>query len=63
VVSSFKILIVAWRQLVDSLDRLPEDARQGERRQATILFADISGFTSLSETTDPEIVSGLMKEI
>ncbi len=42
---------------------LSEDARQGERRQATILFADISGFTSLSETMDPETVAGLMSEI
>jgi class 3 adenylate cyclase len=48
---------------VDSLNRLPEDTRQGERRQATILFADLSGFTSLSETMDAEIVSGLMNEI
>jgi class 3 adenylate cyclase len=26
----------------------------GERRQVTVLFADISGFTALAETMDPE---------
>ncbi len=32
----------------------------GERRVVTVLFADISGFTSLSERMDPEEVRGLM---
>jgi class 3 adenylate cyclase/tetratricopeptide (TPR) repeat protein len=32
----------------------------GERRLATILFADITGFTALSEQLDPEQVRGLM---
>ncbi len=32
----------------------------GERRQVTVLFADISGFTALSETMDPEAVRDLM---
>src|SRR5437763_10348339 len=29
----------------------------GERKLATILFADVVGFTSLSENTDPEAVA------
>jgi class 3 adenylate cyclase len=37
-------------------------ARQSERRLATILFADISGFTSLSEKMDPELVTSTMNE-
>ena len=32
----------------------------GERRQVTVLFADISGFTALAETMDPEDVRQVM---
>jgi hypothetical protein len=35
---------------------------ESERRQATILFADISGFTSMSEKMDPELVTSTMNE-
>src|SRR5712691_5387614 len=35
-------------------------ALEGERKQVTVLFADVSGFTSLAETLDPEAVHGLM---
>jgi class 3 adenylate cyclase len=41
------------------MNRVPPES---ERRQATILFADISGFTSLSEKLDPEEVTVLMGE-
>jgi class 3 adenylate cyclase len=34
--------------------------RDSERRQATVLFADISGFTAMSEKMDPEEVTMLM---
>ncbi len=33
---------------------------EGERKQVTVLFADVSGFTSLAEALDPEDVHGLM---
>jgi class 3 adenylate cyclase/tetratricopeptide (TPR) repeat protein len=36
-------------------------ALEGERKQVTVLFVDVSGFTSLSERLDPEDVHGLMK--
>ena len=36
---------------------------EGERRQVTVLFADISGFTSLSARLDPEEVASLTNEI
>jgi class 3 adenylate cyclase/tetratricopeptide (TPR) repeat protein len=35
-------------------------ALMGERKQVTVLFADVSGFTALSETLDPEEVHRLM---
>ncbi|HLW90002.1 MAG TPA: adenylate/guanylate cyclase domain-containing protein [Roseiarcus sp.] len=33
---------------------------EGERRQVTVLFADLSGFTTLSQTLDPEQVRELV---
>ncbi|MBI3329082.1 MAG: AAA family ATPase, partial [Nitrospinae bacterium] len=35
-------------------------ALEGERKQVTVLFVDVSGFTSLSERLDPEEVHGFM---
>jgi class 3 adenylate cyclase len=35
-------------------------ALSGERKQVTVLFADVSGFTSISERLDPEDVHGLI---
>jgi class 3 adenylate cyclase/tetratricopeptide (TPR) repeat protein len=37
-------------------------ALEGERKQVTVLFADVSGFTSLSERLDPEDVHALMNQ-
>ncbi len=37
-----------------------ENLRTGERRTATVLFADMKDFTALSERMDPEEMDGLM---
>ena len=37
-----------------------ETSKSKDRRQATVLFADISGFTALSEKMDPEDVADAM---
>ncbi len=38
----------------------PPPELRGERKLVTVMFADISGFTALSETLDPEAVRDLM---
>jgi adenylate cyclase len=38
----------------------PPSDTEGERKVVTILFADISGFTALSETLDPEQVTDIV---
>ncbi len=35
----------------------------GERRQATILFSDLSGYTDMNERLDPEEVEGIIRRI
>ena len=36
---------------------------EGRRRQVTVLFADVSGFTAMSETRDAELVMDLMNSL
>jgi class 3 adenylate cyclase len=38
------------------------DKIEGERRNVTVLFADIYGFTAISEKMDPEEVTGIMNK-
>ena len=38
----------------------PDGAALEERKLATVLFADVVGFTSLSERTDPEVVARMV---
>jgi class 3 adenylate cyclase/tetratricopeptide (TPR) repeat protein len=38
-------------------------ALEGERKQVTVLFVDVSGFTSISERLDPEDVHRLMTRV
>jgi len=47
-------------------DRHPMDdaaTSEGERRQATVLFSDLSGYTAMSEALDPEDVERVMNRI
>jgi class 3 adenylate cyclase/tetratricopeptide (TPR) repeat protein len=48
------------KQLADKIRR--SGHIQGERRQVTVVFADISGFTGLSERLDPEEVASFVND-
>jgi adenylate cyclase len=41
----------------------PAAAPEGDRRPVTVLFADLAGFTSLSEGLDPEDVRGIQADL
>ena len=41
----------------------PAEDHAGERRYATIVFSDLSGYTALNERVDPEEVGALMAEL
>ena len=46
-------------------DRILQAGKQieSERRFVTVLFADVSGYTSLSEQLDPEVVTMVMNDL
>ena len=55
--------IAPLRQQLSELRRAatagPAPSLEGERKLVTVMFADISGFTTLAETVDPEVVRDL----
>jgi class 3 adenylate cyclase len=54
--------IAALREKLAALadTEAPVERLAGERRSVSVMFADISGFTALAETMDPEAVRDLM---
>ena len=49
------------RQVVDEILRSPENIKLGGVRQRiTVLFADVRGFTTLSENSSPELIVNLL---
>jgi class 3 adenylate cyclase len=51
------------RQVVDQILRSPDEVRLGGVRQkVTALFADIRNFTTLSETSTPELIVNLLNQ-
>jgi len=50
-------------ELVDEMSRDPQHYNlQGERREMTVLFSDVRGFTGISEGLDPQELTALMNE-
>ena len=54
--------LASMREKLAAIDRagIADAAQAGERKQVTVMFADLSGFTALSETLDPEQVRSLV---
>ena len=48
---------------IDKADDKTVKLKEGERRMVSILFADIKGFTAMSETLDHEEVQSLMDQL
>ena len=49
------------REKLAALEAQDQPAQQ--RKLATVLFADVSGFTALTETMDAEVVAGIMNDL
>lgn len=56
-----EILLGPMRDKLALLEARPRAEQQ--RKQATVLFADVSGFTAISETMDAEDVAGIMNDL
>src|SRR5437867_2235387 len=50
------------RHLADKI-LTSKSAVEGERKQVTVMFTDVSGFTAMSEALDPEDVHGIMDRV
>jgi class 3 adenylate cyclase/tetratricopeptide (TPR) repeat protein len=51
------------KKLMRAIAALGERRAVAERRQATVLFSDLSGYTAMNEALDPEDVESLMSRI
>lgn len=48
---------------IAALGESPAASASGERRHATVMFSDLSGYTAMNEALDPEDVEGFMSRI
>ena len=48
------------RERLAAGERGPPSSMEGERKLVTVMFADLSGFTALSEALDPELVRDIV---
>jgi len=57
------VVETALGPLRQKLNALEAQSSSGQRKQATVLFADVSGFTAMSETMDAEEVRNTMNAV
>lgn len=55
----FNVCVAALRQQLSDQNHL-DATLKGERKHVTVMFADISGFTAMSEKLDPEDVRSMI---
>jgi class 3 adenylate cyclase len=60
-VNAIAALHVRASEQVPTAPILPSLAMQGERRQVTVLFADLAGYTALTNELDPEEILALLE--
>ena len=50
--------------IVEACERKKEDSKtEGERKHVTVLFSELSGYTTMTEKLDPEEVKEIMSHI
>ena len=54
--------LASMRAKLDDL-KTQTSSSEAKRKQVTVLFADVSGFTAMSETLDAEVVTGIMNDL
>ncbi len=57
------VVETAIRPLREKLEALRQEAVSEERKRISVLFADVVGFTALSENLDPEDVTAIMNRL
>lgn len=55
-----EVALTPLREKLENLQAAKHPSLERQRKQISVLFADVSGFTAMSETMDPEEVSELM---
>lgn len=58
-----KFCMECGHNLVEANTAISESVPEGERKHATVLFSDLSGYTAMTEKLDPEEVKEIMGRI
>jgi len=61
--SQFKFCGECGQKLEEGIIEKKEPSLEGERKQVTVLFSDLSGYTAISERLDPEEIKKIMSQL